>query len=206
MASLVERPRLVVYYGCMFSGKTGEFIRRMRRFERAETEYQAFKPFISTRFEDNYEIRSRDKESCPATPVRRPGEILELLKKGVPVLGIDEAQLFDQEIVRVIQKLVFVEKKNVIVSGLSADFRHEPFGPMPALMAIATEARKFHAICDFRDPATGKKCGDEHADRTQRFLPNGEPAPYDSPIIEVGDGEKYQARCERHHIVPGRPY
>lgn len=205
MAETNERPKLVVYYGCMFSGKTGEFIRRMRKFKQAETEYQAFKPYIATRFENNYEIRSRDGDSCPATPVGKPSEILELLKKGIPVVGIDEAQLFDPEIVRVVQILVTRERKNVVISGLATDFRHEPFGPMPALMAIASEVKKCHAVCDFRDPTTGKKCGNEEADRTQRFLLSGEPAPYDSPIVEVGDKE-YQARCERHHIVPGRPY
>jgi thymidine kinase len=107
------------------------------------------------------------------------------------VVGVDEAQFFDGEIVPIVQKLAD-QGIRVIVAGLDTDFRGEPFGPMPVLMACAEVVDKLHAIC--------MVCG-EPASRTQRLV-NGSPARYDDPIVIVGAAELYEARCRSHHIVP----
>lgn len=106
------------------------------------------------------------------------------------VVGIDEAQFFDEGIVNVVQK-ISREGKRVILAGLDMNFRGEPFGSMPILMAIADEVLKLHAICTI--------CGEE-ATMTQRLV-DGRPAKYDDPLIVIGASEKYEARCKEHHYI-----
>lgn len=114
------------------------------------------------------------------------------LKSGTTVVGVDEAQFFDEEILRVVQELAD-QGLRVIVAGLDTDFRGEPFGMMPAIMAQAERVDKLHAIC--------MVCGDL-ASRTQRLI-DGRPARYDDPVVVVGASELYEARCREHHQVPG---
>jgi thymidine kinase len=123
--------------------------------------------------------------------VRNAAEIPGLIDGDTTVVGVDEAQFFDSEIIHIVQSLAD-RGIRVLVAGLDTDFRGEPFGPMPVLMAIAEVVDKLHAIC--------MVCG-EPANRTQRLV-NGQPAFYDDPVVIVGAAEMYEARCRDHHIVP----
>ncbi len=124
-------------------------------------------------------------------PLKKPAEILPKIDKDTTVVGIDEAQFMDAEVVEVAQELA-ERGIRVLVAGLDTDFRGEPFGPMPILMSKAERVDKLHAIC--------MVCGDE-ASRTQRLV-NGKPARYDDPVVIVGASEMYEARCRVHHEVP----
>ncbi len=178
-----------VITGCMFSGKTEELIRRLRRAEIAKQKVKIFKPLIDTRYSDK-SIVSHNEQSLPSILIKDINEILEQ-SDDAQVIAIDEAQFFDEEIIPVVQDLV--EKGiRVIVGGLDMDFRGEPFGQMPMLLAQAEIVDKLHAIC--------MVCGEE-ATRTQRLV-DGNPAHYDDPIIIVGASEMYEARCRIHHQVP----
>lgn len=179
-----------VITGSMFSGKTDELIRRLRRARIAKQEIQVFKPAVDTRFEVD-KVTSHAGTEFAATPVQTALDILSSLDEGTTVVGVDEAQFFDEHILGVIQELA---KRNlrVIVAGLDTDFRGEPFGPMPALMAEAEWVDKLHAIC--------MVCGEE-ACRTQRLI-DGRPARFDDPVVVVGASELYEARCRTHHEVP----
>ncbi len=179
-----------VICGCMFSGKTEELIRRLRRAQIARQQVQVFKPLIDTRY-GTERVRSHNGLDIEAIPVPHAQAILEHLQPGTTVVGIDEAQFFDWEIADVVQELA-ERGIRVIVAGLDMDFRGEPFGPMPLLMAQAEQVDKLHAICVV--------CG-APATRTQRLI-NGRPARYDDPVILVGGSETYEARCRRCHIVP----
>ncbi|MCS6964730.1 thymidine kinase [Thermoflexus sp.] len=179
-----------VICGCMFSGKTEELIRRLRRAQIARQQVQVFKPLIDTRY-GTERIRSHNGMDIEAIPVSHARAILEHLLPGTTVVGIDEAQFFDWEIADVVQELAD-RGIRVIVAGLDMDFRGEPFGPMPLLMAQAEQVDKLHAICVV--------CG-APATRTQRLI-NGRPARYDDPVILVGGSETYEARCRRCHVVP----
>ena len=179
-----------VITGSMFCGKTDELIRRLRRATIAKQKVQVFKPAIDVRYAVE-KVTSHAGAQFDALPVESSSEILECLEDDVTVIAIDEAQFFDEGIINVATELA--EKGlRVIVAGLDTDFRAEPFGPMPALMAKAETVRKLRAICVV--------CGGE-ASRTQRLV-NGEPARYDDPIIIVGADELYEARCREHHKVP----
>lgn len=188
-------PSLEVIAGPMFSGKTGELIERLVRHEIGKKKVQAFKSEIDIRYSRN-EIVSHSGAKFPAYPVAnyKPELILKLVKPETQVVGIEEVQFFDPQIVNVCEELA-AKGKIVIVSGLPSDFRGEPFGSMPILMAKADKIDKIHAVC--------MTCGD-HADFTQRIV-NGKPADYSEPIILVGASESYEARCRQHHEVPGRP-
>lgn len=181
--------RLEVITGCMFSGKSEELIRRLRRARIAQLSIQVFKPAIDNRF-SIVEVVSHNGGKIEAIPVSCSREILEKLKKDVKVIGIDEGQFFDTEVIKIIRDLI-KQNKIVIVAGLDMDFRGEPFGPMPELMAMADEVLKLHAICVI--------CGDD-ATMTQRII-NGKPAHYSDPTILIGAEEKYEARCRQHHEV-----
>jgi thymidine kinase len=183
---------LEVITGSMFSGKTDELIRRLRRATIARQKVQVFKPAIDVRYAVE-KVTSHAGNNYSATPVRSSDEIITRLEKDTTVVAIDEAQFFDQTIVAVAQKLAD-EGLRVIVAGLDTDFRGEPFGPMPELMAKAEVVDKLHAICMI--------CG-EQASRTQRLV-NGKPAYFDDPIVIVGASELYEARCRKHHEVPRR--
>ena len=140
-----RRPgRIEVVCGSMFSGKTEELIRRLRRAQFAKQKVEIFKPAIDTRYSDE-EVVSHDHHAIPSTPLDSSASIL-LLSSDIDVVGIDEAQFFDMGIVDVCEQLA-ARGIRVICAGLDMDFKGVPFGPMPALMAIAEDVYKTHAIC-----------------------------------------------------------
>ena len=179
-----------VITGSMFSGKTDELIRRLRRATIARQKVQVFKPLIDDRYAVE-KVKSHAGSEFDAIPVQSAQEILGLLDPLTTVIAIDEAQFFDQQVVQLAQDLAD-HGLRVIVAGLDTDFRCEPFGPMPTLMAKAEVVDKLHAIC--------MVCG-EPASRTQRLV-NGKPAYYEDPVVIVGASEMYEARCRMHHEVP----
>ena len=141
---MMRRGRVEVVCGSMFSGKTEELIRRMRRAEFAKQKVEIFKPAIDTRYSEE-DVVSHDQHARPSTPIDSSASIL-LLSSDIDVVGIDEAQFFDMGIVDVCNELAN-RGVRVIVAGLDMDFRGVPFGPMPALCAIADDVTKVHAIC-----------------------------------------------------------
>jgi thymidine kinase len=179
--------------GSMFSGKTEELIRRARRAQIARQKMQVFKPALDDRYEVE-KLASHNGVSFDCLAVAGSSEILRLVEPDTEVVIIDEVQFFDQGIADACDVLAD-RGKRVIVAGLDNDFRGEPFGPVPVLMAQADSVDKLHAICVV--------CG-APATRTQRLI-NGQPASYDDPIIMVGAKEAYEARCRRCHEVPGKP-
>jgi len=181
-----------VICGSMFSGKTEELIRRLRRARIAKQKVQVFKPTIDTRYADR-EVTSHNGLQTKATPVQGISDLQERIEPNTTVVAIDEAQFFDDAIVELCTVLAD-DGLRVIVAGLDMDFRGEPFGPVPALMAQAEQVDKLQAIC--------VSCGGP-ASRTQRLI-DGEPARYDDPIILVGASEVYEARCRGCHEVRGR--
>ncbi|HEY6101835.1 MAG TPA: thymidine kinase [bacterium] len=187
------RGRIEVICGSMFSGKSEELIRRIRRAEIARQRVAVFKPMLDERY-DRRQVASHDGARVEAVPVRESGDILTHLPDGVTVAAIDEAQFLDEGIADVAQTLAGSGIR-VIVAGLDMDFRGEPFGAMPRIMALAETVDKLQAICMI--------CG-APASRTQRLV-NGNPAAYTDPIILIGAQEAYEARCREHHVVPGKP-
>ena len=181
---------LEVITGSMFSGKTDELIRRLRRATIAHQKVQVFKPIIDNRYAVE-KVTSHAGNDYHAIPIQRSADILTNLESDTTVVAIDEAQFFDPEIVALVRQLAD-RGLRVIVAGLDTDFRGEPFGPIPVLMALAEQVDKLQAIC--------MVCG-EPASRTQRLV-NGVPARYDDPIVIVGAAELYEARCREHHVVP----
>ncbi len=179
-----------VITGSMFSGKTDELIRRLRRATIARQKVQVFKPLIDNRFSVE-KVTSHAGGEFAAIPVQSAQDILGMLESLTTVVAIDEAQFFDAGVIQLAQDLAD-RGMRVIVAGLDTDFRSEPFGPMPTLMAKAEIVDKLHAIC--------MVCG-EPASRTQRLV-NGQPAYYDDPVVIVGASEMYEARCRQHHEVP----
>jgi thymidine kinase len=182
-----------VITGSMFSGKTDELIRRLRRATIARQKVQVFKPAIDMRYAEE-KVTSHAGSVYDALPIKCASDILQYYEKDTTVVAIDEAQFFDAEVAGVAQKLAD-KGVRVIVAGLDTDFRGEPFGPMPVLMAQAEKVDKLQAIC--------MVCG-EPASRTQRLI-NGRPAHYNDPIVIVGAAELYEARCRTHHDVPRVP-
>lgn len=179
-----------VICGSMFCGKTDELIRRLRRATIARQKVQVFKPAIDGRY--NLEkVTSHAGSEFDATPLETSSEILEQLTEDTTVVAVDEAQFFDENIVNVVDELAN-RGLRVIVAGLDLNFKGEPYGCMPVLMARAEQVDKLQAIC--------MVCG-EPACRTQRLV-NGKPARYDDPVIIVGASELYEARCRQHHEVP----
>ena len=181
-----------VICGSMFSGKTDELIRRLRRATIARQHVQVFKPAIDMRYAVE-KVKSHAGSEFDAIPIEKSDEIRTRLNTAATVVAIDEAQFFDDGIIQVVEELAN-QKVRVIVAGLDTDFRGEPFGPMPVLMARAEHVDKLQAIC--------MVCG-EPASRTQRLV-NGKPARYHDPVVIVGAAEMYEARCRTHHEVPGR--
>lgn len=182
--------RFEIICGSMFSGKTEELIRRVRRAVIARQEIQVFKPNIDNRYGVQV-VKSHDGQNVEAIPVSEPEAILSHLKPETTVVAIDEIQFFSEGIVDVVQQLAD-RGLRVIAAGLDMDFRGEPFGSIPELLCVAEEVMKLHAICVI--------CGDL-ASRTQRLV-NGVPANYEDPVILVGAQESYEARCRAHHEVP----
>jgi thymidine kinase len=178
--------------GSMFSGKSEELIRRVKRAQIARQRVQVFAHAIDTRY-GTAKVASHSGADLDAHPIQRASQIIEQLLPDVDVVAVDEAQFFDWEIADVVNVLA-QRGIRVIVAGLDTDFRGEPFGPMPVLMAQAEKVDKLNAIC--------MVCGGE-ASRTQRLV-NGQPAAFDDPVVVVGANEMYEARCRGHHQVPGK--
>lgn len=179
-----------VICGSMFSGKTEELIRRLRRAEIARQRVQVFKPSLDNRYAEE-KVVSHNGRGLGAVAVAQAVDILAAVDDETTVVGVDEAQFFDEGLPAVVEQLAAAGRR-VVLAGLDMDFRGEPFGVMPALLARAEEITKLRAICVV--------CGDE-ASRTQRLI-NGRPANYDDPVILVGASEVYEARCREHHQVP----
>lgn len=179
-----------VICGSMFAGKTEELIRRITRIRLAKKEVIVFKPVIDDRYA-KIEVVSHSQRKVKSIPINNSSEILPNLTSKPYAVAIDEAQFFDEGLVDVIEKLANMGVR-VIVAGLDLDFRGEPFGIMPEILARAEYVTKLHAICQV--------CG-EPATRTQRLIDN-KPAYYDDPIILVSAQDKYEARCRHCHQVP----
>ena len=178
-----------VICGSMFCGKTEELIRRVRRAQIARQKVQVFKPAIDTRYARR-EVTSHNGLQIHAVPVENVTQIRTLIEQDTTVIALDEVQFFDDAIVALCEELA-TQGTRVIVAGLDMDFRGEPFGPVPALMARAERVDKLQAICVV--------CGGP-ASHTQRLI-NDQPAAYDDPIILVGASEVYEARCRGCHEV-----
>jgi len=170
-----------VICGSMFSGKTEELIRRVKRAKLAKQKIKIFKPKKDLRY-DKKKVISHDKNSIKSKPVSKPSKILNL-SENFEVIGIDEAQFFDDSIVEVCNELANSGKR-VIVAGLDMDYKGNPFGPMPNLMAIAEYVTKVHAVCS----KSGKM-----ASYTNRIVANEE-------LILLGDTKKYQALSRKEFI------
>ncbi|MEM9773277.1 MAG: thymidine kinase [Chloroflexota bacterium] len=184
-----KQGRIELVCGSMFSGKTEELIRRIRRAIIAKQKVQVFKPAIDKRYHAE-QVTSHAGSNTDALPVKQAIEIVANVNNDTDVVAIDEVQFFDWEIVDVVQELAN-QGYRVICAGLDMDFRGEPFGPMPIIMSIAEVVDKLRAICVV--------CGSE-ASRTQRLI-DGEPAAWDDPVVMVGAAEVYEARCRQCHIV-----
>jgi thymidine kinase len=175
----------------MFSGKSEELIRRVRRAVIAKKRVQVFKSHLDDRYAGLHSISTHDGITVEAQPVDSASEIMRLIRPATEVVAVDESQFLDEGIVAVATALAN-RGVRVILAGTDADFRGEPFGAMPQLMAIAEFVDKLHAICVV--------CGDE-ACRNQRLI-DGKPAIYESPTIMVGGSETYEARCRKCHEIP----
>ncbi len=176
--------------GSMFSGKTEEMIRRLRRAVIARQKVQVFKPVIDNRYKAE-RVTSHAGIDFEAQPVNDSQEIMRNLDSATTVVGIDEAQFFDNGIVDIIESLAN-NGIRVLVTGLDMNFRGEPFGCIPEILSKADKVDKLQAIC--------MVCG-EPATRTQRIV-NGKPAHFNDPVVIVGAAEMYEARCRMHHEVP----
>jgi thymidine kinase len=176
--------------GVMFSGKSEELMRRVRRATLARKKVQVFK----SQLDDRYGIReviSHDEGRLPAHPVSSAAELAEKVSSATEVVAVDEIQFLDDGIVGVLNALAD-RGVRVIAAGTDMDFRGQPFGPMGALLAVAEKADKLTAIC--------VRCG-QLATRNQRLI-DGKPAPAEGPTIQVGGLESYEARCRACHEVP----
>ena len=180
-----------VITGVMFSGKSEELIRRVRRGIIARRRVQVFKSHFDTRYGGLFSVSSHDGRELEAAPVDSAAEIFRLVRPDTELVAIDEAQFLDPEIVTVASALA-ARGVRVLVAGTDTDFRGEPFGSMGNLMAVAETVDKLQAICVI--------CGDL-ATRNQRLV-DGKPARYDSPTIMIGGQESYEARCRHCHRVP----
>ena len=189
MYKITKSGWLEVITGPMYCGKSEELIRRLRRVKIAKQKVKVFKPVLDNRYSKK-DVVSHSGNSIEAVPVDHPEEILERIDDTVDVVGIDEAQFFHEDLIEICEKLAD-QGIRVILAGLDRDFRNEPFGPMPALMARAEYVDKLHAICI--------QCG-EPASRTQRLI-DGQPAAADDPVILVGASEVYEARCRSCHAI-----
>lgn len=182
-----------VICGSMFSGKSEELIRRVRRAGYGKLTVNVFKPALDNRYSEEAVV-SHSGISVDAVPVGKSVDILDEITSDVDVVAIDEVQFFDEAIVDVVQHLAD-KGIRVIAAGLDQDFRGEPFGSMPQLLTLAETVTKLQAIC--------LVCGSP-ANRTQRLI-DGKPASYHDPTIKVGASESYEARCRHCHEVPGKP-
>ncbi|MBP1525394.1 MAG: thymidine kinase [Spiroplasma sp. WSS] len=178
-----------VITGCMFAGKTEEFMRRINRLQYAKRKVLVFKPKVDIRY-DAKKVVSHKGVSITAIVIDDPMQILKHIDKEIEAVAIDEVQFFKPSIIEVIKTLAN-QNKQVIVAGLDQDFRGEPFPVTKELLALAEFVTKLDAVC--------VKCG-KAATRTQRII-NGREARYDDEIILIGAQEQYEARCRSHHRV-----
>jgi thymidine kinase len=187
MPKVTAKGKLEVICGSMFSGKSEELIRRLRRAEFAQLNVQVFKHTLDNRKTTDH-VHAHNGNKLAAIAAESPESLETLTLASTDIIGIDEVQFFPNDIVPVIQK--FIEKgKRVIAAGLDLDFKGVPFGCMPILLALADSVTKLQAVCTI--------CG-EDAHFTQRLV-NGRPAKYNDPIIIIGAQECYQARCRNCH-------
>jgi thymidine kinase len=180
-----------VIAGVMFSGKSEELMRRVRRAVIARKRVQVFKSHLDGRYAGHFAVSSHDGRSFEAIPVDSALQVSQRIDPTAHVIAVDEAQFLDAGIVALAADLA-QRGRRVILAGTDTDFRGEPFGPMPQLMATAEIVDKLHAICVL--------CGGP-ASRNQRLI-EGRPAHWDSPTIMVGGHEAYEARCRACHVVP----
>ncbi len=191
-----EQPKkgsLEVVCGSMFSGKSEELIRKLRRAKIAKKKILVFKPSLDHRTSLAH-VSSHNGNKFNAIAVDTPLHIIEQTPIDTDVVGIDEAQFFSHELVNTVLDLVN-DGKTVLVAGLNMDYRGVPFGPMPTLIALADKITKLSAICI--------QCGDE-AYFSQRLV-NGHPAKYEDPLVQIGAEEAYQARCRDCFIIDRKP-
>ena len=181
---------LEVIAGCMFSGKTQELIRRLDQERYAGAAIQAFKPALDDRYALEAVASHRDIR-FPAIAVPSVQDLRNQLRADTRVIGIDEAQFFEEAIVDLLEELANAGR-HLVVAGLELDFLARPFGPMPELMARADRLTKLQASCQYPG------CGSRQATRTQRLI-DGRPASPDSPLVVIGGAATYQARCRHHH-------
>lgn len=181
--------QLIVVCGSMFAGKSEELIRLVRRAMYARKKIQVFKHALDDRFHRTA-VATHNGVQIDAVPVRNTQELISLLEPDTEVIAIEEAQFFDEKLVRLCLELADAGK-TVITAGLDQDFRRQPFGVMPQLMAVADEVIKLRAICVV--------CG-RPASHTQRLV-DGRPASWDEPTILVGAEDHYEARCRNCHQV-----
>lgn len=189
--NIINMGSLEVITGSMFSGKSEELIRRLRRAKYAKQKIVVFSPSIDNRYGEKG-IYSHGNESLEAYSVNSVNQMEEIMTENIDaqVIGIDEVQFLGEDVVKFCKKYVEYGKR-IIVAGLDMSFRAEPYHPLPELMSISDRVDKLNAICTV--------CG-KPAYASQRLI-NGEPAYYDDPLVMVGASENYEARCRRHHIV-----
>lgn len=189
----LQKGWIEVICGPRFAGKSEELIRRVKTLSYANQKIMAFKPAIDNRY-DKTAIASHNGAKWEAYAVKTVDDIAKTVTKDTQVVAIDEVQFFGEDVADLCNH--FANRgRRVIVAGLDMDFRGEPFGPMPKLLAQAEIVTKLTAACTI--------CGCA-ATRTQRLV-NGSPAHYTDPVIRVGAKESYEARCRKHHQVPGKP-
>ncbi len=179
-----------VIAGVMFSGKSEELMRRVRRATIARKRVQVFKSHLDDRYAGLYNVSSHDGRDLEAVPVDSASQIAQQLDSMAQVVAVDEVQFLDAGIIALSTALA-ERGRRVILAGIDTDFRGEPFGAMPQLMAVAEAVTKLHAICVL--------CGNP-ASRNQRLI-DGKPARWDSPTIMVGAAQSYEARCRACHCV-----
>jgi thymidine kinase len=175
----------------MFSGKTEEIVRRVRRAEIGRLGVRVFFPSQDSR-SPLARIIARSGQTTEAIRVGAAAEILQIVRDDVDVVAVDEAQFFDEDLVAVVQELLNGGRR-VIVAGLDLDFAARPFGPMPYLLALADRVDKLAAVC--------VRCGSPHATRTQRLV-DGKSASAGAPVVLIGDRDLYEARCLRCYEPP----
>jgi thymidine kinase len=210
LAALPAQPlaavELEVICGSMYSGKSDLLISRIQRAQIAKKKVQLFKHALDDRYHDVDKINAHNGNTSSenAILVRNANDILSHLHNDTDIIAIDEAQFLDPKVVQVCQHLLHPSKAShcrrlskIIIAGLDLDFRGEPFGPMPQLLAIAHKVHKLHAICVV--------CGRDDFTVTQRIV-NGQPANYHDEIIMVGAKETYEARCRQCHDVLHSPH
>jgi thymidine kinase len=180
-----------VISGVMFSGKSEELLRRVRRAVLARRKVQVFKSHLDERYGGLQVVSTHDGGRIESEPLSSSVELMERIRADTAVVAVDEVQFIDGGIVEVANALAD-RGVRVILAGTDMDFRGRPFGPIASLLAIAEQVDKLHAIC--------VKCG-QLATRNQRLI-DGRPAPAEGPTIHIGGLESYEARCRSCHEVP----